>query len=81
MKTLPPDFLQHVATISDLDDAALAIQTELGIEDGDLAGIFFSGRDDQDRLWWDAWPSMSPEARRAKLDEYVENERLFAGNR
>jgi hypothetical protein len=66
------ELIRQAARCADLDNnpALGEIQDSLGQPDGGLASHFFSGPNG------DSWPSLSEQARRLMLIEYVETELL-----
>ena len=66
--------IERAAAITDINDACLTIQNALGVEYGDVAGIFFSGTDEK------AFSTLSTDERRELLKRYVEAERAYSRN-
>lgn len=56
----------------DLNDALFDFQNAIGIDDGGVAGVVFSGS------WGDEWPTATPARRREMMAHYIDVERSFA---
>ncbi len=69
--------LKYAADFESLDQSARLLQDYLKQDAGDAAGIFFSGRTEDDREWDEAWPDLSFSERKQKLTEYLAFERLY----
>lgn len=65
--------LAEVVAIDDLNDALFRFQTAIGIDDGGVAGVVFSG------TWDDEWPTASAERRHEMMAHYIGTERRMAG--
>lgn len=63
--------VQKAAAVSNLDDAAVLVQDAMGVTDGGLAALYFSGKEAD-------WPNMHPLDRYSHLTGYVRAERNFA---
>jgi len=66
--------LAEVVAIDDLNDALFRFQTAIGIDDGGVASIVFSGG------WDDEWPSATAERRQQMMDHYIGAERAMTGS-
>lgn len=64
--------LAEVVAMDDLDDALFRFQTAIGIDDGGVAALVFSGS------WDDEWPSANAERRHEMLAHYIGTERRMA---
>lgn len=64
--------INTAAQISDLDESCLLLQMFLGVEDGGVAGIYFSGGKG------DNWSTMSVMDRIVELENYVDLENSYA---
>jgi hypothetical protein len=77
--------IRQAAALTDLNEACALLQNTVGITDGGIAGIHFSGKcpnaDDPeagDLLdWEDAWPIISAEIREAELRKWLTLEDAF----
>jgi hypothetical protein len=59
---------------NDLNDALFDFQCAIGIDDGGVAGIVFSGG-------WDVeWSAADHPRRRTMMDHYIKSEKLWAQN-
>lgn len=65
--------LSEVVAIDDLNDALFLFQTAIGIDDGGVAGVVFSGG------WDDEWHSATAARRHEMMAHYVSVEHAMAG--
>lgn len=65
--------LAEVVAVDDVNDALFRFQTAIGIDDGGIAGVVFSGG------WDDEWSSASAERRHEMMAHYIGTERRMAG--
>jgi hypothetical protein len=72
LNLITPALVAEVVAIDDVNDALFRFQTEVGIDDGGVAGIAFSGG------WDTEWPSATIEQRHSMMARYIEAERAFA---
>lgn len=67
------ELLATVVATDDLNDALFDFQLTVGINDGGVAALVFSGG------WDDEWPSATKERRHQMMQHYIGVERSFAG--
>jgi hypothetical protein len=72
LSNISDSLIAKVVTIDDVDEALFEFQTAVGIDDGGIAGVVFSGG-------WDAeWRTASTERRSSMMAHYINVERSFA---
>ncbi|MBA1250216.1 MULTISPECIES: hypothetical protein [Pseudomonas] len=71
-----PELLKSAAVMDDMDEALASIQTECGIESGDVAGLFFSGLEWSDDFGT-PWSERSEAERLGWLVSYLDHECMY----
>jgi hypothetical protein len=71
-RTMTTNILTQALLARTIDEACLAIQDALGITDGGVASVVFSGIEDNE------WQKMTTDERRARLAEYLATEMNYA---
>jgi hypothetical protein len=74
MKPITADMLIGAAAINDLDEALRSVMDVVGIDDGGVAGLVFSG--DRDRDWW---PTAAHTERMEMLRRWAAAEEAMGG--
>lgn len=69
---IPEQLVEDTIAKDDLNDALFDFQNAIGIDDGGVAGVVFSGG------WDDEWPTATQERRREMMAHYIGVERSFA---
>ena len=67
---ITPELLAIASNQPDLDEALYPLQVAAGIDQGDVAGMFFSGPNGEE------WPCATPARRLELLQAYIEVERV-----
>jgi hypothetical protein len=75
MKPITTEMLLAAAEISDLDEALASVMDQVGITDGGVAGIVFSGDD-----WRARWPDEHHNSRMAMLWKWVAAEEAMTSD-
>lgn len=66
--------IKSVLEIDNLDDALFPLQEIAKVESGDVAGMVFSGYEDQ----YVEWHNGAPEKREAMIRHWIDTEKLYA---